>query len=269
MNKKDSPIGFFDAGMGGISVLGRAIQKMPNEKYIYLGDSINQPYAAWSKEELIDICIKDCKFMCDKGAKAIVVACNTATMVAIEAMRENFDIPILGMWPAVKPASEICEDGKIIVMATETTLASERLSELLEMHAKGKRVYKTVCRDIITLVESGTIEGQEMENLIRENYKDFDLEETTAIVLGCTHFGFSANLLKKVLGENVRIADGGVGVVNHLYTILKDSDLLCETKKQDYDYEIYNTKGAEYVENSERLLTRFLNVLENEDMESM
>jgi glutamate racemase len=256
---KNGAIGFFDAGMGGVSVIVRAMKKMPDEKYIYLGDSINQPYTDQSKDRLLELCVENCKFLVEKGAKAIVVACNTATMVAIDAMREAVDVPVLGMWPAIKPAVEMEVEGKVIVMATETTLASRTVHDLISKYGRGKRIYKLACPEIISLVENGTVEGEKMENLIKEYFKGFKLDESTTIVLGCTHFGFLGDTIKKVLGENVKIADGGIGVTESLSEILTEKNLLCEECKPAY--EVYNSGGEEKVRTSEKLLSDFLNVL--------
>jgi glutamate racemase len=258
---KNGTIGFFDAGMGGISVLARAMEKMPNESYVYLGDSINQPYTDLPKDKLRSLCVENCKFLVEKGAKAIVVACNTATMVAIDDMRAAVDVPILGMWPAIKPAVEMEKigNGKVIVMATETTLSSSTVSNLIKTHGEGSRIYKLACPQVISLVEKGIVEGDEMDELIKDYFRGFNLDESTTVVLGCTHFGFLGDTMKRVLGKNVKIADGGIGVTNKLIEILLDKDMLCTQCKSSC--EVYNSAGEDKVSISEKLLNDFLNIL--------
>ncbi|HHY70512.1 MAG TPA: glutamate racemase [Thermoanaerobacterales bacterium] len=244
--------------MGGLSVLGRAIKAMPNENYIYLGDSLNQPYTNLPRDELVEICIQNCEFLYEKGVKAIVVACNTATMVAIDDLQKCFNIPILGMWPAIKTATETCGSGQIIIMATETTLASKCVKELLEAYGKDKEIYKLACPKVITLVENGITRGKEIEYLLRDYFKKYDMEKPTTIVLGCTHFGYLGSFLMDIFGQGIQIIDGAVDVVKRLYCVLQEHDILCRTKRDSLCYEIYNSMGAKKAEISKKMLLQFL-----------
>jgi glutamate racemase len=186
--KKDNPIGMFDSGLGGVSCLGQGIHMLPNERFVYFGDSGVEPYALLPKAEVKQHCFDACDLLVEKGAKAIVVACNTATSVAITDLRKHYGIPILGTEPAIKLAVSFGLTGKIVVMATGMTLRSKMVGTLIDRYGAGCEFVKLPCRKIITLVESGIIDGIEIEDSIQTYFKGLDPGTISSVVIGCTHF---------------------------------------------------------------------------------
>lgn len=156
MNDKYNPIGFFDSGLGGISVLKESIKLLPNENFIYFGDSINAPYGSKSIEEIRELTNKAIEFLISKNVKAIVIACNTATSASVNELRDKYskDIPILGIEPALKPASLSNKKGSIVVMATERTLSEKKFFDLMDKVAKQRDVIKLPCPSLVKFVEN-------------------------------------------------------------------------------------------------------------------
>ena len=252
-------IGIFDSGLGGISCLGQGIHMLPSEKFVYFGDSGEPPYSLLSETEARTLCIGACDFLVEKGVKAIVIACNTATYLAVSEIRKKYEIPVLGMEPAVKVAADYGLNGKIVILATGMTLKSRMVDNLIDRYGQGLEIVKLPFRDGITLVESGVISGPKMEACIRKAFAELDPRSISSVVLGCTHFGFLAQSVKKVLGDPVRIADGNEGTIRNLKKILEQADLLnSETTPAGRPFEIYNSGGPEFIENSEAMLKAHL-----------
>ena len=250
---KAAPIGVFDSGMGGISVLGELLRHMPTENYIYYGDSINAPYGIKSTEELIELSVNVSDFLVEQGVKAIVVACNTATSAAIKVLRSRYDIPIIGMEPALKPAVEKTDSGKVAVMATEVTLREKKFAKLMERLDVGKPIEKVPCPELVPLVENGIVEGPEIESAIKMCFKGVDTEGISSVVLGCTHFVFVKDAVRSVLGKDVMIFDGNLGTVRHLKNKLEILDQL-NTDNTVSQIEIINSMSQGMVERSNELL---------------
>jgi len=262
--KKDNPIGMFDSGLGGVSCLGQGIHMLPNERFVYFGDSGVEPYALLPKTAVKQHCFNACDLLVEKGSKAIVVACNTATGVAIKDMRKRYDIPVLGTDPAIKLAVSFGLTGKIVVMATGMTLQSKMMDTLIDRYGAGCEFVKLPCRKIITLVESGIIDGIEIENSIKTCFKGLDPGAISSIVIGCTHFGFLKNPLKKVLGGHIRIADPNEGIIRHLKNILGQENLLNDTEINNPPVEIVNSGGEVYAENAKKMLAKHVLNLKEE-----
>jgi len=221
-----APIGIFDSGQGGVSTLGQAAFMLPFEKLIYFGDSGVPPYSLMQKSEVRKLCLAACDFLAQKGVKAIVVACNTATAVALSEMRQQVKIPILGMEPAIKVAADWNLPGQIVIMATGMMLKSQNLKQLIKRVNRGREIVKLACRDVITLVEAGVIAGTEMEDAIAKYFRPLDSNTISSVVLGCTHFGFLEASVKEVVGTHIKIADGNTGTIRHLINILARSNML-------------------------------------------
>ncbi len=255
---KYQPIGIFDSGIGGISFLGQAMYMMPNEHFIYYGDSGVEPYALLPLSAVKERCLTVCDFLMEKEVKAIVVACNTATGVAISDMRKSYPIPILGMEPAIKVAVGLNLPNKIVVMATGMALKSKAVAKLIETYGKGFEIVKLGCRDLITLVESGVIEGDAIEKAISRCFSQMDPTLISSIVFGCTHFGFLGLPVKKVLGDHIQIADGSEGTIRHLTAILQKQQLINDSTDGNPKIEIYNSGEKAYVEKSRKILAQHL-----------
>jgi len=231
VNNKEKPIGFFDSGVGGISVLKESLKILPNEDFVYFGDSINAPYGTKDVNEVKKLTFNAVDFLLDKGVKVVVIACNTATSAAIDDLREKYkDIPIIGIEPALKPAVEISRGKSIIIMATPMTLAEKKFSNLMEQYKKEVNMISLPCAGLVELIENGIIEGDQIQSYLRDKLKEFIHLDVASIVLGCTHYPFIKNELIKIVGEKTIIIDGSVGTVNQLKRQLTRNNLLNEKK---------------------------------------
>lgn len=255
MINKEKPIGFFDSGVGGISVLKESLKVLPNEDFVYFGDSINAPYGTKDVNEVKRLTFNAVDFLLDKGVKVVVIACNTATSAAIDALREKYkDIPIIGIEPALKPAVEISRGKSIIIMATPMTLAEKKFSNLMKQYDKEVNMISLPCAGLVELIESGIIEGQQIESYLKEKLKEFMYLDVASIVLGCTHYPFIKDELAKVVGEKTTIIDGSVGTVNQLKRLLTSNNILNEKQSKGI-VTIYNSsKNASLIDLSYKLL---------------
>ncbi len=229
MEKYDitGPIGVFDSGVGGISVLSELVKLMPNEDFIYFGDSANAPYGAKTEEEIRELTIKNVEHLLSQGAKGICVACNTATSAAVRLMRGMFpELPLVGLEPAVKPAVLSKDHPKVLVMATQATVRQEKLKHLLQKYGDLGTVITLGCPGIVELVEQGITEGPEVEQVIEGLLHDYIKKDIDCVVLGCTHFPFVKKTISKVMGEDVAIFDGGGGAARQMKRLLDEKGLL-------------------------------------------
>ena len=247
---QQSPIGIFDSGIGGVGTLGQAVHMLPDEEFIYFGDNGNGPYSLKTEEQVKQYCFQACDFLIEKGVKAIVVACNTATVISISDLREKYDLPILGMEPAVKVAVNFDLPGKIVVMGTGMTLKSKKLAELIERFGKGYDIVKLPCREVITMIEAGIIEGTKMEDCLAGYFKELDPEDISSVVFGCTHFGVLEQSIKNIIGNHVKIADGNEGTIRNLTNILGKADLLNPGNGSRGDVVFHNSGTESSLENS-------------------
>ncbi len=231
MNNKEKPIGFFDSGVGGISVLKESLRVLQSEDFVYFGDSLNAPYGTKDVSEVKKLTFNAVDFLLSKGAKVVVIACNTATSAAIDALRDKYtDIPIIGIEPALKPAVEVSRGKSIIIMATPMTLAEKKFSNLMEKYNKEVNIISLPCAGLVELIENGIIEGHQIEEYLRGKLKKFMHLDVASIVLGCTHYPFIKKELVKIVGEKTIIIDGSIGTVNQLKRQLACNNLLNEKK---------------------------------------
>ncbi len=240
------PIGVFDSGVGGISVLRELKALMPNEDYIYLGDSANAPYGTKTLEQVVKLVLADAAYLYEKGVKALVVACNTATSAAILTLREEYqDIPVIGIEPALKPAVLSKEHPTVVVMATPMTIKEEKFQKLMQRFETEAEIIPLPCKGLMEFVERGELEGAELEGYLQKLFAPY--KKVDAVVLGCTHYPFVKKTIQKVLGEDTMLFDGGAGTARETKRRLEQCGLLnpsCE-------------KGTVILENSakeERLL---------------
>jgi glutamate racemase len=214
---EDKPIGFFDSGVGGISVLREAVKLLPKENFVYFGDSENAPYGVKSVEEVRKLTFAAVDFLLNKNVKAVVVACNTATSAAIKDLRREYEgIPIIGIEPALKPAVEFNRKGKILIMATPMTLAERKFSSLMKKYEEDAEIQPLPCPGLVELIESGVTEGPLIEDYLRRKLEPFLEGGIAAVVLGCTHYPFIKGSLKKVMKKDTPIIDGSKGTAMQL-----------------------------------------------------
>lgn len=241
MNKKDLPIGFLDSGVGGLSVLREAIKIMPNENYIYFGDSKNAPYGVKPIKEIRDLTFNVVDFLIEKGIKGLVVACNTATSAAVSELRRVYpDIPLVGIEPAIKPAVELNRSGKILIMATPMTIKQEKFNLLLNKYKEKAEIVPIPCAGLMEFIEDGILSGEELEEYLEEKLSIYDKSEISSIVLGCTHYPFVKDVIAKIVGSNVIIMDGGEGTAREIKRRLREKNLLTDRIKKG-NVDIYNS----------------------------
>ena len=227
MNIKTDPIGVFDSGMGGVSVLRKLSKVMPGEDFIYFGDSINAPYGTKSKEEIKDLTEKAFDFLRDKGCKAVVIACNTATSAAAKHLREKYpDYPIIGLEPALKPAALSMDYPKVLAMATPLTLKEEKFNNLMSQFEDKAEFIKLPAPELVKFIESGELDSEEEIAYLEEILAPYTDGKVDAVVLGCTHFPFARRTIQRILGEDVLVFDGGLGAARQCRRVLEAKNLL-------------------------------------------
>ena len=251
----DKAIGFFDSGVGGISVLKEAVKLLPKENFIYYGDSKNAPYGIKTLEEVKKLTFNSVDFLLEKGIKAVVIACNTATSAAINDLRSKYSfMPVIGIEPALKPAVELKRNGKIIIMATPMTIAETKFNNLMMKYKKIAEIETMPCAGLVEFIESGILEGEELNAYLRNKLGKLLEEEIAAIVLGCTHYPFIAKELASLVAKDTPIIDGSYGTSKQLKNLLIKNKLINDSSKNG-TVEIYNSSNSkEIIELSYKLL---------------
>ncbi len=244
---RTAPIGIFDSGLGGLSICKEVVDLLPNESIVYLADSKNAPYGEKSKEEIVSFCIKNVELLVSLGCKLIVVACNTATTNAIKLMREQFNVPIVGIEPATKSAALKTLTGKIGVLATKGTLSSE-LFLSTSSQFKNIEIIETEGKDLVRLIEAGKL--YETTPLLEKYLVPMIKAGVDNIVLGCTHYPFLIPNILTIVPENVQIIDSGKAVAKQIKSVLLENDKLNTSD---------NSISLTYFSNlDENILVRFL-----------
>ncbi|MCF6191399.1 MAG: glutamate racemase [Cocleimonas sp.] len=227
------PIGVFDSGIGGLSVLKEIHQLLPHENLIYVGDSAHAPYGDRSAKYVRERSQAISDFLLDQGVKAIVVACNTATAEAATQLRETMDVPVIGLEPAVKPAAQLSKNGIIGVLATQRTIDSERLLGLTERYAKDKKVLAQACPGLVEQVEACELNNPETNKLLKKYIEPLLEQGADALILGCTHYPFLLPAIRKIVGSDIEILETGKPVAEQLKRILIQNDLEVGIKSGD------------------------------------
>ncbi|MFL1011926.1 glutamate racemase [Flavisericum labens] len=224
MNKQ--PIGIFDSGVGGTSIWKEIHALLPNEDTIYLADSINAPYGPKGKKVITDFCIKNTELLLNKGCKLIVVACNTATTNAIDLLRDLYDVPFIGIEPAIKPAALRTITSAVGILATEGTLSSELFHRTSNLFTKNIQVVEQIGDGIVELIESGKLHSEEMKSLLKIYLNPMIAANIDYLVLGCTHYPYLIPILVELLPNHVKIIDSGEAVARQTKAVLEKQDLL-------------------------------------------
>ncbi|GAB1308482.1 glutamate racemase [Urechidicola sp. KH5] len=220
------PIGIFDSGIGGTSIWKEIQKLLPNESTIYLADSKNAPYGAKSKEAIIDLSIKNVNILLRKNCKLIVVACNTATTNSISFLRSNFDVPFIGIEPAIKPAALKTTTNNIGILATKGTLSSSLFSKTSQTFASNIQVVEQIGTGIVELIETGKLHSKEMTALLITYLNPMLKANIDHLVLGCTHYPYLIPQIKDIVGPKVTIIDSGYAVAKQTKSILELNNLL-------------------------------------------
>lgn len=237
-----SPIGVFDSGLGGLSVLKHIKASLPFEQVIYVADSANAPYGGKSQEFVQGRSHEISAFLSDQGVKLIVVACNTATAVAVSYLRETIKTPIVAMEPAIKPAVTLTETGKIGVLATAGTLESHRFAELHDRYGANVEVFTQACSGWAEMVEKGQFQRQDALRMV-ERYVNPLLEEgVDTLILGCTHYPFLRSLIEQVVEPNIRIIDTGSAVARRVDQVLGQLEMKAQSQSSAPD--VFYSSGS-------------------------
>ena len=255
MSTDNRPIGVLDSGLGGISVLRELVKLMPGENFIYYGDSANAPYGTRIPEEVIDLTKKDVEFLLERGAKAIVVACNTATSVAIKELRAAYEevLPVIGIEPALKPAVKAKEHSKVVVMATPMTLSQTKFNSMMHIYEDDANIIKMPCPGLVEYIESGVLNGPVLDAYLEKQFAPYDKAEIDAVVLGCTHYPLIREVIQKHF-PGVSVYDGGFGTAKQTKRRLAERGLLSD-RESGGKVEIFNSRNTEEIlELSRRLL---------------
>lgn len=224
--KAKQMIGIFDSGTGGLSVFREIYRLLPDERYIYYSDNANCPYGEKSREYIIDRARTITSFLISKGADIVVVACNTATAAAISSLREEFPICFIGMEPAVKPAAQATATGVVGVLATAGTLKATKYIDTREKWAHDVKIVEHIGQGFVELVENGTVTGEEAEAVVEKSVRPLIDAGADTIVLGCTHYPFLSETIRKVAGKPIKLIDPAPAVAKHLLDIMQENGLI-------------------------------------------
>lgn len=219
------PIGIFDSGLGGLSVLQQVTKVLPDESILYVADSGHAPYGCKDETFVEQRSRLITEQLIKKGAKVIVIACNTATASIIEKFRQDYGIPFVGVEPGIKPAVNLTQNGKIGVLATTATILSERYKQLLERYAGSMTLYNQACPGLADKVEEGLPDANETRQLIARYLKPLMVNDIDTLVLGCTHYSFLNNTIKQIVDKNIQLVDTSRAVAEQVGRILENNDL--------------------------------------------
>ena len=220
-----SPIGLFDSGVGGTSIWHEVHRLLPHENTVYFADSHNAPYGDKTQAEIIALSKQKVEFLLEKKAKIIVVACNTATTNAMKVLRHDYDVPFIGLEPAIKPAAALTKTGHIGVLATKRTIISEQYQQAALAY-QNVTVHSQIGYDLVGLIESGNINTQEMDALLQQYLSPMLAQNIDQLVLGCTHYPYLKANLQRLLPADITIIDSGVAVARQTKHILEAHGLL-------------------------------------------
>jgi glutamate racemase len=217
----NNPIGVFDSGIGGTSIWTAIHELLPNEKTIYLADNKNAPYGQRTKEEIVALSKKNVDFLIENNCKLIVVACNTATTNAIRELRADYDIPFIGIEPAIKPAANNSKTQVIGILATQGTLNSELFNKTAEMF-QNTTIIEQVGHGLVQLIEDGNLNSPEMTELLETYLRPMIDANIDYLVLGCSHYPYLIPQIKKILPEHIQIIDSGEAVARQTQNVLRE-----------------------------------------------
>ena len=222
-----APVAVFDSGLGGISVLRELVRTLPRENYLYFGDSLHAPYGTKTPQEVISLSLQAADRLLAQGAKALVVACNTATSAAIRTLRKTYpELAIVGTEPAIKPAVERHPGGRILMLATAMTVQEEKFQRLKAQYDDQAQIIPIACSGLMEYVEQGVLRGAEVEGYLLDKLEPYLKVPIDAVVLGCTHYPFLRGAIRRIVGRRPEIIDGSIGIARQLERRLEEQGLL-------------------------------------------
>ena len=245
---REAPIGVFDSGVGGLSVLGEIQRLLPKESLLYVADCGNVPYGEKTPDFIRQRCSVMADFFRQQGAKALVLACNTATVAGVADLRRDYpDWPIVGMEPAVKPAAAATRSGVVGVLATTGTLQSAKFAALLDRFATDVRVITQPCPGLVELIENGDLHSPVLRQLLERYVQPLLAAGCDTIILGCTHYPFLRPMLREMLADDISLIDTGAAVARQLQRLLAARDLLAEGPARDAQF--WSSADPEHFQN--------------------
>ena len=226
-NPSQQPIGIFDSGVGGLSVLGAVRELLPHEDILYMADQAHIPYGPRQKAQIRDFSFGVTDFLLADGAKLIVVACNTASAAALYALRERYpEVPFVGMEPAIKPAAQVTKMGRVGVLATQTTFAGDLYAALVDRFARGIEIYQSTCPGLVEQIEQGALDSTVTRGILEEALTPMLVEGVDTVVLGCTHYPFVIPVIQAITGPGVHTIDPAPAVARQTQHLLAEGGLL-------------------------------------------
>ena len=227
-----NPIGVFDSGVGGLSVLREIRNLMPNEDILYFGDQGHVPYGPRPMQQIQDFSEGITRFLLKERSKIIVVACNTASAAALKYLRQAFpNVQFVGMEPAVKPAAEKTQTGKVGVLATPATFQGALYASVVERFANGVELFQNTCNGLVQQIEKGNLDGEETRKILEGALHPMLEKKIDTVVLGCTHYPFVIPLIEKIVGENVRVIDPAPAVAKQVKRLLEAGEALNQNEQ--------------------------------------
>lgn len=251
-------IAFLDSGLGGLNVLAQAVKQLPQENFLYYADDLNQPYGVKPADQVKSHVFQSVKNILQHDVKALVIACNTATAVAAKSLREQYQLPIVGVEPAVKPAVGLCNTTgkKVLVMATKLTLTQPRYVDLVFRFDQHHLVDSLAMSELVVFAEKLIFDGLMIDDFLKNKFKDLDLNQYGVLVLGCTHFLYFKNKLKPYFSKDIQIIDGRLGTINRLKNQLAAIDNLSTRGTGQISY-MCSSSSPQYLEKMKKVFKNF------------
>lgn len=265
----DAPIGVFDSGIGGLSILKAIRMQLPHENLIYVADTAHLPYGNKTIDYIQQRSLAIAEFLLSRNVKAIVVACNTATAAAIHTLRNRFSLPIVGVEPAIKPAVALTTTGVIGVLATSGTLSSDKFSTLIDRFGHTTQIVVQPCPGLVEQVEKGELITDTTRDLLRSYLDRLIARDVDTIVLGCTHYPFLSPLIRSLVGKEIHIIDTGLAVSQELMRRLRVSQLFAKRNVAGVDEFVTSGNALEVAKQIGKLWGCDISVTEFADIESL
>lgn len=257
INKHHRPIGIFDSGVGGLSILKEGLRQYPNENFIYIADQAHVPYGPRSREEVLSYSEGLVRYLLRRGAKLIIVACNTASAVALAVLRKIYpDVPFVGMEPAVKPAVEATSSGVVGVLATPATFQGDLYASTVERFARGVKILQDTCPGLVGQIEAGKINDPETREILEKALRPMLAGGVDEVVMGCTHYPFVIPVIQDIVGEKIRVIDPAPAVARQAGRLLDTFDLRANADQEGSTH--FLTTGD--TEKLETLLHHLVNI---------
>ena len=269
-NKNSKPIGVFDSGIGGLTVVKRLGTTLPNENIIYFGDTARVPYGSKSNSTVIEYSIQNTNFLLGKDVKAIIVACNTASSVAIPELKSKFDLPIIGMIePGASMALQFSSNKKIGIIGTRATISNKAYSTEIKKMEPAANIYEKPCPLFVPFAEEGWLTHKATYEVAEEYLKELREHEIDTLVLGCTHYPILADVIQEVMGNNVKLIDSGVASAEVIKNMLQKNNLLSESDGKGIQEFYVSDIPEKFREEAELFLGRPIDDVHKVDLETL